>query len=88
MHGRRGRCPGWCVVSASTRPPDPARQQLSVDWQSCDGHGLCAEILPELVHLDEWHFPVVQRAVPKELERLARAAVVACPKLALKITKP
>ncbi|MDQ3450763.1 MAG: ferredoxin [Actinomycetota bacterium] len=74
-------------MSASTRTPDPARQQLTVDWQSCDGHGLCAEILPELVHLDEWHFPVVRPAVPKELERLARAAVVACPKLALKITK-
>ncbi len=68
----------------SSKPP---RLRLSVDWQSCDGHGLCAEILPELIHLDEWHFPVVDRAVPRNLERLARAAVLACPKLALKLTK-
>lgn len=67
--------------------PKPPRHRLSVDWQSCDGHGLCAEILPELVQLDEWHFPVVDKAVPRKLERLARAAVVACPKLALKLDK-
>ena len=83
MHSSPGpRDPSGCVVSAK-----PPRQQLSVDWQACDGHGLCAEILPELVHLDEWHFPVVDRAVPRNLERLARAAVVACPKLALKLKK-
>lgn len=68
--------------------PKQPEQRLAVDWQQCDGHGLCAEILPELVQLDEWHFPVVQRTVPKKLERMAKAAVVACPKLALKLTKP
>ena len=66
----------------------PASRKLTVDWQACDGHGLCAEILPELVQLDEWHFPVVRARVPRKLERMARAAVVACPKLALKLTKP
>jgi ferredoxin len=67
--------------------PKPVRHHLAVDWQACDGHGLCAEILPELVQLDEWHFPVVERGVPRNLERLAKAAVVACPKLALKLNK-
>ena len=67
--------------------PKAPRQALAVDWQACDGHGLCAEILPELVSLDEWHFPVVDRAVPRNLERLAKAAVVACPKLALRLQK-
>lgn len=60
-------------------------QQLRVDWQACDGHGLCAELLPEVVRLDEWGFPVVERPVPRHLERLARQAVAACPKLALQL---
>jgi len=62
-----------------------AVQQLTVDWQVCDGHGLCAELLPEVVRLDEWGFPVVERPVPPHLDRLARQAVSACPKLALQL---
>jgi len=60
-------------------------QQLRVDWQACDGHGLCAELLPEVVRLDEWGFPVVDRPVPAGLRRHARTAVSACPKLALRL---
>lgn len=58
-------------------------KELRVDWQACDGHGLCAEVLPELVHLDEWGYPVLDGPVPKRLERLARSAVSTCPKVAL-----
>ena len=28
--------------------------RLAVDWTACTGHGLCAELLPERVSLDEW----------------------------------
>lgn len=63
-------------------------KQLRVDWQVCDGHGLCAELLPEVVRLDEWGFPVVERPVPRHLERLARQTVAACPKLALQLRSP
>ena len=31
--------------------------RLKVDPIACDGHGLCAELLPELVTLDDWGFP-------------------------------
>lgn len=65
------------------RRPAAKGKELKVDWQMCDGHGLCAEVLPELVHLDEWGFPVVEGPVPSSLERTARSAVAACPKLAL-----
>jgi len=27
---------------------------IRVDWPSCLARGLCAELLPERIHLDEW----------------------------------
>jgi ferredoxin len=63
-----------------------AKRQLVVDPIACDAHGLCAELLPELVRLDEWGYPILgSGAVPPHLEALARRAVAACPTLALKL---
>ena len=60
--------------------------RLEVDPIACEAHGLCAELLPEWVKLDEWGYPVVdERALPRELEQLARRAVAACPTLALRL---
>ena len=61
--------------------------QIRVDWQACDGHGLCAELLPEVVRLDEWGYPIVERPVPRHLERMAQRAIASCPKLALRLQK-
>jgi ferredoxin len=62
----------------------PAR--LRVDFIGCDGRGLCAEALPELITLDDWGFPIVgDRDVPSRLLGDARTAVRACPKLALRL---
>jgi ferredoxin len=59
-------------------------ERLKVDMIACDGHGLCAELLPELVGLDEWGYPIVSdNPVPGELHKHARRAVSLCPKLAL-----
>lgn len=53
---------------------------------ACDAHGLCAELLPELITLDEWGYPVLKRGeVPAELRSLAQKAVSACPTLALRL---
>jgi ferredoxin len=58
--------------------------RLQVNPVACDGHGLCAELLPELVSLDEWGYPVLsEETVPDQLRRAARRAVTACPALAL-----
>jgi ferredoxin len=58
--------------------------KLRVDPISCAGHGLCAELLPELISLDEWGYPILADGpVPRRLERLARRAVTDCPALAL-----
>ena len=62
-------------------------QRLLVDPIACTGHGLCAELLPELVTLDEWGYPVLDgQPVPAGLRRQARRAVTACPALALRLT--
>ena len=62
-------------------------KQLRVDPTACAGHGLCAELAPELVTLDEWGYPIVtDRLVPRGLDRTARRAVTDCPALALALT--
>jgi ferredoxin len=59
---------------------------LRVDPIACRAHGLCAELLPEMIELDEWGYPIVStRPVGPGLEPDARAAVAACPTLALRI---
>jgi ferredoxin len=42
-------------------------------------------VLPELVDLDEWGYPVVTGEVTPELLADARAAVRMCPRLALRL---
>lgn len=60
--------------------------RLEIDWTRCDGHGLCARLLPELVALDEHGFPVMtDHTVGVQLTRHARRAVSACPALALRL---
>jgi ferredoxin len=62
-------------------------RRLRVDWPRCEAHGLCHELLPELVGLDEWGYPVVQGEVRDHLDKLARQAVTACPTLALRLVE-
>ncbi|MGZ4396405.1 MAG: ferredoxin [Gaiellaceae bacterium] len=51
---------------------------------ACEAHGLCAELLPERITLDEWGYPIVDPTpVTGEVERHARRAAAACPTLAL-----
>jgi ferredoxin len=60
------------------------RTTIRIDPIMCDGHGLCAELLPEHIRLDDWGYPIVDaEPVAPELVRLARRAEVACPTLAL-----
>jgi ferredoxin len=62
--------------------------RLRVNPVACAGHGLCAELLPELVSLDEWGYPLLSdEHVPGRLRRAARRAVNACPALALLLTE-
>jgi len=63
-------------------------KQLRVNPIACSGHGLCAELLPELITLDEWGYPLLRPGpVPRRLERQARRAVTDCPALALALAE-
>jgi ferredoxin len=66
-------------------PDSDAR--LRVNRIVCTGHGVCSELLPELVVLDEWGYPVIpDPVVPNGLVPDARRAVADCPVLALRLT--
>jgi ferredoxin len=63
---------------------------LHIDWTACEGRGLCAELLPEILAVDEWGYPVArdgsrEPAVPDALVPHARRAVDQCPRMALRL---
>ena len=60
-------------------------KRLRVDWPNCDGRGLCHEVLPEVVDLDEWGYPIVREDISRDMVRKARQAVKTCPQLALRL---
>jgi ferredoxin len=74
--------------------PDPDQEglvttRLHVDWTRCDGHGSCAELLPRLLDVDDFGFPVSRSGerdpvVPGRDQEAARHAVRNCPLMALR----
>jgi ferredoxin len=61
-------------------------QHLRVDWTACLGRGLCSELLPERIALDEWGYPVLDpAALGPDLVAHARRAADACPTRALRL---
>jgi ferredoxin len=63
-----------------------SRRDLVVDRIACDGFGMCAELLPELIELDDWGYPIIAPGgVPAALLEHAERAVKVCPVLALRL---
>ena len=63
---------------------------LQVNPILCDGFGHCAELAPELVHLDEWGYPIVSsEPTPTDAAAFesARYAERGCPRQALRVIK-
>ncbi len=60
-------------------------RRLRVNPTLCTGYGYCAEIVPELISVDDWGYPIVsaRQIESDELLGLARKAVATCPRLAL-----
>ena len=57
---------------------------MRVNPIACEAHALCVELLPELIRLDDWGYPILESSqIPIDLLSLAERAVDACPTLAL-----
>jgi ferredoxin len=65
------------------------RHRLRVNPIRCDGVGYCAEIVPELIWLDDWGYPVVspEPVDDPSLLQLAARAVTQCPRVALMLSR-
>jgi ferredoxin len=58
--------------------------RLRVNAIACEAHGMCAELLPERITLDEWGYPILdEEPLAAELVDHARRAAQACPTFAL-----
>jgi ferredoxin len=58
--------------------------RVRVNPIACEAHGMCAELLPERITLDEWGYPLIAaEPLTEELLGNARRAAQACPTLAL-----
>ncbi len=63
--------------------------RVVVDPTKCEGRGVCAEMLPELITLDGWGFPVLDEggSVSSEIVEHAVRTVRACPRQALHLVE-
>ncbi len=58
--------------------------RLRVNPIACEAHGLCAELFPERITLDQWGYPIIaDEPIPPQLVGHAARAADACPTLAL-----
>jgi ferredoxin len=62
--------------------------RVRVNPIACEAHGMCAELLPERISLDEWGYPLLDGAPldGREVEHALRAAR-ACPTFALLVER-
>ncbi|HEY8479258.1 MAG TPA: NADH-ubiquinone oxidoreductase-F iron-sulfur binding region domain-containing protein [Spirillospora sp.] len=80
-----GGC-GLPTYGVMPMPVSGSEGRVAIDWSRCDGHGLCAYIVPELIQLDRYGFPVVLGSdIPSWLEKDVQKAVAMCPALALRV---
>jgi ferredoxin len=83
MHARGGApSPG----RGSMSPRNDLR--LRVDWIRCDGYGLCGDLLPELIELDEWRYPILPRGpIDRSLLNDVQRTIDCCPMRALALVE-
>ena len=63
--------------------------RVVIDPIACDAYGICAELLPEDITLDEWGYPMVDGApLPADLVEVARRAARDCPRRAITLREP
>ena len=65
---------------------DP-RFTLVVDPIACDAFGACADLVPELIEVDGWGYPIIPGSLGADDLAHARRAVRSCPELALRLQR-
>ena len=68
--GGRRRAPAVERARPARRGVGPDEPRLRVNPIACEAHGLCAELLPELIRLDDWGYPILDE--PEVPPRTAR----------------
>ncbi|MCQ4121040.1 ferredoxin [Rhodococcus tibetensis] len=61
--------------------------RIDVDWDRCEGHGLCAEQAPEVFSLDddgELEYAYQDSDIPDNVASGVKSAIGACPVAALR----
>jgi NADH:ubiquinone oxidoreductase subunit F (NADH-binding)/ferredoxin len=67
---------------------EPPSERIVVDWTLCEGHGLCADVLPDVIGLGSDGYPAhASMPLPGHLRPQARRAVRRCPALALRLER-
>ena len=62
--------------------------KLRVNPIACKAHGLCAELFPERISLDDWGYPIVDpEPITGPLQEHAARAVAECPTVALLLAR-
>lgn len=63
-------------------------ERLRLNPIACEAHGICAELLPERIVLDEWGYPIIDgRPLSADVIEHARRAAQMCPTFALLIER-
>jgi NADH:ubiquinone oxidoreductase subunit F (NADH-binding)/ferredoxin len=91
-HGTCGRPVAGLMPVVRDDPPAPEDEasslRLEVDWTRCAAHGLCGQLAPGLVELDENGYPIIADAdIPHQFVADAQEAVDKCPALALRLAE-
>ncbi|TAJ99957.1 MAG: ferredoxin [Chloroflexota bacterium] len=61
---------------------------LVIDWIRCDGYGLCGDLVPDIIGLDDWRYPLVHPGpIPNDRRHEVQRAVDCCPMRALKLVR-
>ena len=61
---------------------------LRVDWLRCDGYGRCGDLMPEVIGLDDWRYPIIpSEAINRRQLHDAQRAVDCCPARALRLDR-
>ena len=62
--------------------------KATIDWDKCEGNGVCARVAPEIFSVDaEGNSDVLLEEVPAELRAKALLAMRQCPTNAIAVTE-